>query len=206
MRGVSMTTIGLTGSIATGKSTIASYLQTKHIPVVDMDLIAREVVEPGTTGLEMLEKTFGKRIINLDGTLNRGALGDLLFHNDWVREKVNEILHPFIFELADQRVAQYQTQEEPIIVVDIPILFEKEGQAQFDEVWVVYVPEEIQLERLMQRNQLKRAEAKVKIESQLSIEEKAQQADVVIDNSKTKEDSYRQVDRELERLYRAANS
>lgn len=196
-----MTIIGLTGSIATGKSTIASYLKSKQIPVVDADLLAREVVELGTPGLEQLEKAFGKRIIQLDGTLNRGALGDLLFHNDWAREKVNAILHPLIFELMDQRVAEYQAQHEPIIVVDIPLLYEEKKQDHVDEVWVVYVPEAVQLDRLMQRNNLKLSEAKVKIETQLPIEAKAKEADVVIDNSKTKAESYRQVDRELERLY-----
>ena len=199
-----MTIIGLTGSIATGKSTISSYLQTKQIPVVDEDLLAREVVEPGTPGIKQLEETFGQRIIHLDGTLNRGALGDLLFHNDWVREKVNAILHPLIFGLLDQRVAEYQAQQEPIIVVDIPLLYEEKGQDHVDEVWVVYVPEAVQLERLMQRNNLRRAEAKVKIETQLPIEDKAKWADVVIDNSKTKAESYQQVDKELERLNQAA--
>lgn len=200
-----MTLIGLTGSIATGKSTIAKYLQSKNIPVVDTDIIAREVVEPGTPGLAQLQQNFGKRIINLDGTLNRGALGDLLFHNEWVREKVNNILHPFIIELAKQRVAEYRAQQKPIIVVDVPLLYEGGGQEQFDEVWVVYVPQEVQLERLMKRNQMKRAEAQAKIETQISIEDKASRADVVIDNSSEVEAAYRQVDQQLARLERAVH-
>lgn len=195
-----MTLIGLTGSIATGKSTIAKYLLSKNIPVVDTDLLSREVVEPGTPGLAELQKAFGKRIINLDGTLNRGALGDLLFHSEGIREKVNEILHPFIIELANQRVAKYKARQEPIIVVDVPLLYEAEGQDSFDEVWVVYVTKEVQLNRLMQRNKLKRADAQAKIDAQISIEDKAKWADVVIDNSADVEAAYRQVDQQLNRL------
>lgn len=191
--------IGLTGCISTGKSTVARYLKQLEIPVIDMDLVAREVVEPGTLGLQKLVSEFGEEILMDEGTLKRAALGELIFNNEVARQALNNILHPLIFQAAEAKRENYRKQGKPLIVMDIPLLYETSDLKDFDEVWVVYVPEEIQLQRLMKRDSLNVQEAKARIASQMSIEEKKMIADVVIDNSGSIEATQEQVRQQLKR-------
>lgn len=188
-----MRVIGLTGGIATGKSTVSNYLLSLGIPVIDADLISREVVEPGQPGLLKLLQKFGPEILTQDGQLNRPALAQKLFHNEAVRQQVNQLLHPLIYDTMFERVAAFQSQGEALVFLDIPLLFETQTKNLFDDIWLVYVPETIQLERLMKRDQLSQEAAVARIASQLSIEEKRLLADVIIDNSGTIEVTLAQV-------------
>lgn len=188
-----MRVIGLTGGIATGKSTVSNYLLSLGIPVIDADLISREVVEPGQPGLLKLLQKFGPEILTQDGQLNRPALAQKLFHNEAVRQQVNQLLHPLIYDTMFERVAAFQSQGEAVVFLDIPLLFETQTKNLFDDIWLVYVPETIQLERLMKRDQLSQEAAVARIASQLSIEEKRLLADVIIDNSGTIEVTLAQV-------------
>lgn len=188
-----MRVIGLTGGIATGKSTVSNNLLSLGIPVIDADLISREVVEPGQPGLLKLLQKFGPEILTQDGQLNRPALAKKLFHNEAVRQQVNQLLHPLIYDRMFERVAAFQSQGEALVFLDIPLLFETQTKNLFDDIWLVYVPETIQLERLMKRDQLSQEAAVARIASQLSIEEKRLLADVIIDNSGTIEVTLAQV-------------
>lgn len=188
-----MRVIGLTGGIATGKSTVSNYLLSLGIPVIDADLISREVVEPGQPGLLKLLQKFGPEILTQDGQLNRPALAQKLFHNEAVRQQVNQLLHPLIYDTMFERVAAFQSQGEALVFLDIPLLFETQTKNLFDDIWLVYVPEPIQLERLMKRDQLSQEAAVARIASQLSIEKKRLLADVIIDNSGTIEATLVQV-------------
>lgn len=188
-----MRVIGLTGGIATGKSTVSNYLLSLGVPVIDADLISREVVEPGTTGLEKLVQTFGAELLNPQGQLNRPVLAQKLFDNEEVRKQVNQLLHPIIYETMFERVARYHSNGETLVVLDIPLLFETIATDRFDSIWLVYIPEKIQLERLKKRDQLSQEAAQARMASQLSIEEKKKLADVIINNSGSIEETREQV-------------
>lgn len=188
-----MRVIGLTGGIATGKSTVSNYLLSLGVPVIDADLISREVVEPGTPGLEKLVQTFGAELLNPQGQLNRPVLAQKLFDNEEVRKQVNQLLHPIIYERMFERVARYHSNGETLVVLDIPLLFETIATDRFDSIWLVYIPEKIQLERLKKRDQLSQEAAQARMASQLSIEEKKKLADVIINNSGSIEETREQV-------------
>lgn len=188
-----MRVIGLTGGIATGKSTVSNYLLSLDIPVIDADVLSREVVEPGSEGLEKLVQTFGSDLLTPDGQLNRPVLAQKLFHNDAIRKQVNQLLHPLIYAAMFEKVQQYRSNNEDLVVLDIPLLFETIDPEKFDAIWLVYIPEPLQLERLKKRDQLTQEAAQARIASQLSIEEKKRLADVVIHNSGSIEDTQKQI-------------
>lgn len=175
--------LGLTGSIATGKSTAARYFKKSGIPVVDSDLIAREVVEPGKPGLKKVVAEFGTSILNDDGSLNRKALGAIVFSDPNQRKKLDQILADELNLAISHEIADWVTKDVPLLVVDVPLLYEVNYQEKMTEVMVIYVPETIQLDRLMGRDNLSKEEAQKRIASQLSIEKKKELADIVIDNS-----------------------
>ncbi len=183
---------GLTGGIATGKSTVAQKLS-KHFPIVDADQIAAEVVRPGTAALLDIEKRFGKTYIQPDGTLDRQLLGQRIFSDKGARNALNQIMHPRIQALAKQRFHRLANQGHTIIFYDIPLLFETNSAAQFEAVVVVACTEEQQLERLQIRNKLSRKEALDRIRAQMPLEDKVKRADYVIDNSTTLEELDMQV-------------
>lgn len=189
--------IGLTGSIGTGKSTIANRFKELDIPVVDADLIARQVVEPGEAAYEQIVETFGEGILQLDKTLDRKALGAIVFQDDTKRKELNAIIHPAIRkELIHQR-DQYVDEGVKCVVVDIPLLYESNLIDYVDKVLVVYVDEEVQLQRVVSRDNSTEKEAKQRIASQIPVAEKAKQADAVIDNNGTVEQSFQQLDEVL---------
>ena len=192
--GIRMTlTIGLTGSIATGKSTVAKMFANYNIPVVDADKIAREVVEVGKpTYLEIVE-AFGEDILQENKELDRKKLGSIVFSNEEKRKKLNSIIHPSIRAEMLRQKEELIAQGERCVVLDIPLLFESKLFHFVDKVLVVYVDEETQLQRLMERDRSTEEEAKSRINSQLSIEEKAKKADAIIDNSGTIEESKMQL-------------
>ncbi|MCA6741722.1 dephospho-CoA kinase [Enterococcus durans] len=178
--------LGLTGGIATGKSTAAAIFSNHGIPIVDGDIIAREVVAPKSEGLLALVSVFGDVILQKNGTLDRKALGQIVFNSAEERKKMNRLLDLFIRTAITEQIEQLKT-EYPLVVADIPLLYEGHYEQLMDAVAVVYLPESIQIQRLMKRNHLSLEEAKQRVSSQLSIEEKKALADIVFDNSGSKE-------------------
>jgi len=190
--------IGLTGGIATGKSTVSGYLQEKGIPVVDADVIARRIVEPGKPAHADLTRAFPEAFHGEE--LDRARLGQLIFHDKDKRELLNNITHPRIRGeiLSDVEAAEAKGAKH--VVLDIPLLLEGNWRELVDQVVVVYCPEETQLERLMKRNGLTRDEALLRLKSQMAIEEKRQRADVVLDNSSSLEKLYEEIDTWLKEI------
>ncbi|MBB3129162.1 dephospho-CoA kinase [Paenibacillus rhizosphaerae] len=187
--------IGLTGGIATGKSTVSALLVSKGALLVDADVIAREVMLPGHPVLAAAVEHFGQAILLPDGTLDRRRLGDIVFHDPAERKALNEITHPAIRQEIREQMQTFEREHpDRLVVVDIPLLFESGLEAMFEQVLLVYAPFEVQVERLMERNRLTRDEAVARIRSQMDIEEKKKRADAVIDNSGQPSETERQVD------------
>lgn len=180
--------IGLTGGIASGKSTVLTYFKDKGIPYIDADIVAREVVEPGTEGLKAIVDTFGSNVLHADGTLNREALGAIVFHNEEKRQLLNSCLKTHIRNRIMELTSQYEQGNTPILIYDIPLLIEGEWYTMMDEVWLVYVNEMTQIERLMSRNGYTREDALARINSQMRLDNKRIYANVIIDNNGTPHD------------------
>lgn len=185
--------LGLTGGIATGKSTISTYLGSKNIPILDADKIARQVVEPGTPGLSEIVQYFGDAILQDDQTLNRKALGQIVFNNEQALQKLNEITHPRIQQMMMDQLAVLEQSDVPLVILDIPLLLENHNAAGADAVMLVTIPKQLQLERLMNRNHLTEVEAESRIAAQMPLAEKEKLADYIIDNSGSIVDTYKQV-------------
>lgn len=191
--GVTMSfVLGITGGIASGKSTVVDIFRAKGFPIVDGDIVAREVVEPGTEGLKSLERAFGSEIIEKTGGLDRKKLGALIFHDEEKRNLLNKTLDPFI-RGEIKRQTEEAKKSNDLIIVDVPLLYEGKYEAMMDKVAVVYVTPEIQLNRLMARNKLTKKEALGRINSQLSLDEKRERADILIDNCGSQETTRQQV-------------
>lgn len=178
-------TIGLTGGIATGKSTVSKIFLENHIPVIDADIEARLVVEKGSEAYHLIIEEFGESILQPDGQLNRQQLGAIIFSDDKKRQRLNEITHPRIRQQMLEKKNQAIINKERLVVLDIPLLFEGKLQELVDKVVVVSTAAPIQLERLMERNGFSKEEALQRINAQMPLEEKEQLADVVIYNNGT---------------------
>ncbi|MCF3942566.1 dephospho-CoA kinase [Oceanobacillus alkalisoli] len=185
--------IGLTGSIATGKSTVANMFRELDIPVIDADILAREVVEPGETAYKKVVQSFGEDILLEDQTLNRKRLGEIVFSDEVKRKQLNNIVHPAIRKRLIEKRDHFITSGNRCIVLDIPLLFESKLEHFADKTLVVYVNQEIQLQRLMKRNEFTEEEAMQRILSQMPVEEKAARADRTINNNGSKEETYTQL-------------
>ena len=192
-----MKIVGLTGGISSGKSTVSSYLKQLKIPVIDADEVARKVVEPNSQGAIEIRKAFGSDVFEEDGSLNRQKLGALIFSNAENRQKLDDLLQPLIKIMILDEIEEYRQKGENMIVLDLPLLFEKHYEKLCEEIIVVYIPKELQLERLMKRNQYTKQEALSRIDSQLSIEEKRKRATVLLDNQGTIQQLYQQVEQWL---------
>lgn len=186
--------LGLTGGIATGKSTVSRYFSDKGYAVVDADVVARRVVEPGTEGLANIVAHFGTEIIQKDGTLNREKLGAMIFSDAEKRETLNNLLSAQIRRTIMADTETLVNANQPLIVLDIPLLYEAGYETHCDAVMVVYTTEAVQLERLMVRNNLTEEEALNRIASQEPIETKKDRADIVIDNNGPLNHTYEQVE------------
>ena len=185
--------IGLTGSIASGKSTVSSMFKKLHIPVIDADQVAKDVVEPGEVTLREIVQEFGKDLLFTDGSLNRKKLGSIIFGDGEKRKKLNSIIHPAIRQrMLEQKKVLLEGGEE-CIVMDIPLLFESKLTHMVDKILVVYVDEHVQLERLMDRDHSTKEEAQSRIQSQIPVKEKIKLADEVINNNGSIEDSFKQL-------------
>ncbi|MGE7092866.1 dephospho-CoA kinase [Lysinibacillus sp. NPDC048646] len=175
--------IGLTGSIASGKSTVAKMMTALGLPIVDADIVARDVVEPGSKTLTLIAENFGEEILLEDGNLDRTKLGDIIFHEPAKRKILNDIMHPAIREeMLRQRDAFVEAGQKHIIM-DIPLLFESKLQHFVERIIVVSVREDVQLRRLMERNHLSKEDALARIHSQLPLSVKEKGAHAVIYNN-----------------------
>ncbi|RIV22106.1 dephospho-CoA kinase [Alicyclobacillaceae bacterium I2511] len=186
--------IGLTGGIATGKSTVTGMLRELGAFVVDADLWARRVVEPDQPALLEIVEFFGTRVLRADGSLNRSLLANIIFQNETARKKLNQVTHPRVREGMWEETTAFlaETPNEPV-VWDVPLLFEGETRLLVDVTLLVYVPVSVQRQRLVARDHLTEAAANARIAAQMSIEEKRALADYVIDNSGGLEQTRRQV-------------
>ncbi len=180
-----MITAGLTGGIATGKSTVAGFLETAGAAVIDADKIAREVVQKGQPAWGAVVDHFGETILDRDGGIDRQRLGDIVFRSPEEKETLNRIIHPYVFEeMTAAESAIRKERPDAVIILDVPLLFEVGMDGRLSEIIVVYAPERLQIDRLMARNALSREDALARINSQMAIEEKRERATIVINNSK----------------------
>ncbi len=175
--------IGLTGGIASGKSTVSNWLLSQGYPVVDADIAARKVVEPGMPALEKIRKAFGDDVLLPDGTLDRKRLGSIIFANEEKRQTLNVIVHPAVREWMRQETERAFGEGASIVIMDIPLLFESKLTHMVEETILVYVTKEIQLKRLMERDGYMEADALARIHAQMPIDEKKELADYIVDNN-----------------------
>jgi dephospho-CoA kinase len=178
-----MRLIGLTGGIATGKSTVDRMLGARGATIIDADALAREAVRRGEPALDGIIERFGKDVIQDDGTLDRARLGAIVFADADARRDLDRITHPRIAELTRERIAAALAGDAPLVVVDIPLLYENARESMFEGVLVVYAPVDVQVERLRDRNNLDEAAALQRLAAQMPIDEKRARATWVIDNS-----------------------
>lgn len=186
--------IGLTGGIASGKSSVSKLLVSLGAILIDADQIAREVMLPGHPVLAAVAKHFGQVVLLEDGSLNRKKLGELVFNHPDQLQALNQITHPAIRQEMRDRKHKFEVQfPGRLIVSDIPLLYESGLEDGYEQIMLVYVPRKIQLERLMKRDGLDKDQAVRRLEAQMDIEEKKQKADIIIDNSGDFEDTKKQI-------------
>ena len=177
--------IGLTGGIASGKSTVSQMFRELSIPVIDADIIAREVVEQGKEAYKEIVEVFGEDVLQVDGELDRQRLGSIVFHNEEKRLQLNKIVHPAVRKEMNAQKDMYIKEGVQAVVLDIPLLFEGKLTALVDRIVVVAVSPSMQLERLMKRNGFTEEDAKARIDSQMPLAEKVTLANKVIYNDGT---------------------
>jgi dephospho-CoA kinase len=194
-----MAVIGLTGGIASGKSTVAGMLTAEGAEIIDADLLARQAVQPGRAAYKAVVAAFGSQVVAKGGQLDRQRLGALVFADDARRKQLEGLIHPFVREETEnKRLEIARRRPGALIVLDVPLLFESEMDRGLTEIVVVYVPRDLQLERLMKRDRLSEGEARRRIAAQLDLEIKRRRATRVIDNSGSRAETQCQV----EALYR----
>lgn len=189
--------IGITGGIATGKSTVTQYLEHRYgLPVFDADSYAREAVKPESPIFERIVQRYGESIELPEGGLNRQQLGEIVFNNPVERQWLEEQIHPYVLDRLYTILNQSSPQDT--LVFSIPLLFEAQMTDLVEEIWVIYCSEEQQIERLMNRNHLTFEQAQMRINSQMPLAEKVQRGDRLLDNSSTESELFQQVDRLLQ--------
>lgn len=195
--GKSSITIGLTGTIGSGKSYVADVMAENGATIIDTDLIAREVVAPGTEGLRRIKERWGDSVLNADGTLNRDAVASIVFKDESQRAWLNALLHPMIALETAKRVGSSNSR---ITVLVVPLLFESGMDKSVDQTWVVVADENELINRICSRDNCSREAAEARIRTQMPQNEKRLRATVVIDNSETKEITKRKVLEALSRI------
>jgi dephospho-CoA kinase len=185
--------IGLTGGIATGKSTVARLLADRGAVIVDADLLAREVVEPGSPALAEIAARFGGSVLTPEGALDRAALGAVVFADPEERRRLEAITHPRIAALMGERIAEGLASDAPLVVADIPLLFENDRDGLVEGVLLVDAPEDVQLRRLILRDGVGEAAARARVAAQMPLTEKRRRATWVIDNGGSPEQTAAQV-------------
>jgi dephospho-CoA kinase len=194
---------GLTGGLASGKSTVAAHLRARGVPVIDADLVAREVVAPGTPGLAAVVDAFGADVLAADGSLDRAKMAQRVFSDEDARRRLNSIVHPLIGAATAARVAELAARGELIVCYEAALLVENGLADAFRPLVVVAVDEATQVARAMARDGATEAQARARIAAQLPLAAKVAAADYVIDTSASKEDTSRRVDEVLAELARA---
>jgi dephospho-CoA kinase len=202
-----MLKVGLTGSIAVGKSFVLGVLAELGCRALDADTTARDVVAPGTPGLNAVVDAFGREILREDGALDRVRLGKIVFADEEKRQLLNSILHPFIITAQDSQIRRWEKEDSNgIAIVDAALMIESGGYRRFDKLIVVHCEPEVQLQRLIAREGLSPEDARLRIAAQFAQEEKKKYADFLIDTSVGYEDARRQAEavfQELSALARA---
>jgi len=190
-----MLNVGLTGGIASGKSTVVQLLADRGALIIDFDLLTRYVEEPGRPAWNKIASIFGKEIIKDDGTINRRKLGEIVFQNPEKLARLNAIVHPLVFQEWKRRLTLLQeNQGNEITISDIPLLIETNAQQHFDVIILVYCPPWLQIQRLMIRNGYNAVQAQLRLDSQYPIDLKVPYADIIIDNGLNLEKTIQQVD------------
>ncbi|MGX7347432.1 dephospho-CoA kinase [Aerococcus vaginalis] len=192
--------IGLTGGIATGKSTVSDIFKSHDIPVIDADQIVYDLERKGEPGLQAIVDTFGEAYLTEEGELDRHKFGAEVFADEKMRDRLNEVLKPLIRSRIESEVERVKQTNIPLAILDVPLLYEGGYEKLCDMIVVVAVNENTQKERLIERNQLTDSEATQRIASQMSLEEKIKHADHMIDNSTTIENTKQQVEELLEKM------
>ena len=199
-----MQVVGLTGGIATGKSTVSAILENAGAVIIDADRIARMVVKKDLPAYRQILDKFGKSVLLPDGEIDRTALGKVIFNDPLKKQLLNTIVHPYVRKEADRQLEHLKKNNpDALVVMDIPLLFESGMRSNLSEVIVVYAPEHIQIKRLMKRDHISHADALARIRSQTPIEEKKKLATMVIDNSGTREHTRKQTLEIFQRLREA---
>lgn len=191
--------IGLTGGIASGKSTVSDMFKKLNIPVIDADVIAREVVNQGKPAYKEIVQAFGNDILHEDESINRKKLGDIIFRDDRKRDILNGIVHPAVRKEMIAKKEEYIRKGETTVVLDIPLLFESKLTSLVHKTLLVYVDQNTQINRLMDRNSFTEDEARVRISSQMPLAEKRSLADEIINNNGTLEETRLQLLRVLKK-------
>jgi dephospho-CoA kinase len=193
--------IGLTGGIATGKSTVCAILENAGAVIIDADRIARKLVKKNLPAYRQIVDTFGESVLLPDGEINRIALGDLIFNDPRKKQLLNKIVHPPVGKETNRQLKQIEKNNpNALVILDIPLLLESGMHKDLSEVIVVYAPEHIQIKRLMERDHIAQENALARIRSQMPIEEKKKLASIVIDNSGTLENTRKQTLEIFQRL------
>ena len=185
--------IGLTGGIASGKSTVSAMLARMGAVIVDTDQIAREVVKPGSEALAAICRKFGRYVSNPDGSLRRDTLAKIVFADQQAREWLQALLHPLIRKQAEEQAGQAEQAGHQAVVFDVPLLFESGWDQYVDEIWTVYVSPQTQRYRLTKRDGLSQKEVSARLKAQWPIARKARKSDVVFNNEGDLEETQRQV-------------
>lgn len=188
-----MYTVGLTGGIGSGKSSVAHWLQEHGVPVLDADKMVHELLAGDQKTISLLAQEFGRDILGADGAVDRRALGRIVFGDEAQRRRLEKILHPQVLVKMEREREIFQEQGVRLCFWDIPLLFEAGMDKFVDEVWVVWVPLAVQVERVLHRDKLSREEVLARIQAQMLLDDKATKAQTVIDNSKTWESTENQL-------------
>lgn len=194
-----MKIIGLTGGIGSGKTTVSDYLRTKGFSVIDADKVSREIVAPGMRANLAIKSAFGSDFINLDGTLNRKKLGSLVFSQPEKLDCLNKIMHQEINGVIKKRILELEEKKGKVIFVDAPLLFETGLDQLTQETWVIDMPENLRLNRIMERDQISRQDAAAIMANQMDQKTKNEKATIVIDNSTGMEELLKKIDQLVEK-------
>ena len=180
--------LGLTGGIASGKSTADEFFKKKKIPIIDSDLIAHRIMEIGQNGYKAVVDYFGTDILNDDQTINRRKLGGIVFNDKAKLKKLNELTHPLVHQEIKQQMARYRANQEKLVVIDVPLLFESGFESLCNGVLVISITPELQIERLRKRNAFTKKEAIARINNKIQLSEKEKRATYVVANTGTIDD------------------
>ena len=195
-----MKIIGLTGGIASGKSTVATELRKQNVPVFDADEVSRNAVAKGSKGLALVAEVFGAEYLTSDGEMDRAKISQLVFSDKEALKTLEGILHKIVWDEAEAFLAEAREQKAKLAVLDVPLLIETKWHERVDLVWLVAVSKEQQIKRAMIRSGMTEEEVKARIAAQMSLEDKKKFADVVLDNSGALEETLEQVHKELAKL------